>query len=1076
MLNWVNSMIPHLNITNFTSNWQDGRALLSLIHEIKPDKAPTVSSLDCRKSLSNCTLAIRTAKIYLKVPPIITPEDLINNELDELSLMTYLSYFVKPATKTVLRWIHEVLPQMKITNLTTDWNSGVALAGILNNLFPGLFPKWKSLSQENWQENIQKVFDIAKSKCGIESNLGAQDMADPSIEELHVMTYILRMRYANLLSLPDQIDISGLGIKEAKLGRQTHFFINTTEAGAGEISVSALYQDETAIKFSLTEKRPGILKLAYTPEKPGKLQFNIFWSGILIPGSPFNILVSDTNLVKILNRENLHTTVHVHSRIQIRLDATAIDRGSLATRLMYSDSPPLSPEVTNDNGIYTVEFVPINTGTPTLRFYWDKDELKNCAIQFTILDTRKYQLSHLPKKSQFQTFESISFLVESKEDLPLHPLKMTAICGDIHIPFQFSGIQGNRGKAVFIPTLPGSYRLEVACVDRLVDGSPFEVTIVDPSKCLLLTKPPKYLALNTEFEFLLDTKEAGPGKVKFTSLDAPNAFTSIIDSSQLAASIKVTPKILGEYMISISHCGGEIPGCPLRVTICDPSSCTVTGNILETKTTLVGQPVVLFVTNPNWGDTKPSVKVQGLTARYPVTLEEKTPEEFSAHFIPWEVGVHDIYITQGGFAIPNTPFQFTASKSSSSTCSATGSGLQEALTGIPAQFLIHASSGLLDGGNLVIQAQSVVSGAFAKVRARDNSNSSYNVAYLADTPGAYLIHIKAWNKDIPGSPFRLNVSQGPQANNCKMTGGAINPNNLIKIGDPIELSIETRRAGSGNLSVDAVGPRGAQARVFMARGGKPGLYDIQLDPIRPGKYRVSAKWSGQHIPESPFIMRVFPGADASKCKAYGPGLQDGHVGQPSVFTIETQNAGSGVLKVRLNGVKNAFKVEVKPTSPQNVRTLLANYNPTKPGDYLITIKWSERDIPGSPFKVNIGGKLLEDSNYNNGLLQATPGMVELDTIPEEYEGSESQFSLDNFPHNTQQKSTRHSKFPSSPATHNGIPIFNDRSFNYRNNLSTRSPVKPGRSAAHKHKKTYSGRANLKMSGKRSPKKSILKKT
>lgn len=1054
--------MPNSNITNFHSNWQDGRALLSLIHEIKPDKAPSVSSLDCRKSLSNCTLAIRTAKIYLKVPPIITPEDLVSGELDELSLMTYLSYFVKPATKNVLRWVHEMLPQMKINNLTTDWNNGVAFAGLLNNIFPGLFPKWKSLQQDKGIENIQAVFDIAKSKCGIVPNLSAEEMADPSIEELHVMTYLLRMRYANLLSLPEHIDISGLGIKEAKLGRQTHFFIDTTEAGAGEVSVTAHYHDQTAIKFSLTEKRPGVLKLVYTPAKPGQLQFNIFWSGVPIPGSPFVISVPDTNLVKVLNRENIQTTIHVHSRIQVRLDATAMECGSLAARLMYPDSPPLCPEITNDNGIYTIEFVPVKTGNPTLRFYWDKDELKNCSIQFIILDTRKYQLTNLPKRNQFHTFELISFVVESK-DLPIQPIKMTAICGDIHIPFQFSSIQGNRGKATFTPTLPGSYRIEVACIDRLVDGSPFELIIIDPSKCILLTKPPKYLALNTEFEFLLDIKEAGPGNVKFTSLDTPNAFTCNIDSTdQSTASIKITPVTLGEHMISLAHCGSEIPGCPMRVHACDPLSCTVTGEILHTKTALVGKPVFLSLTNPNWTDMKPSIKVQGPTARYPVTLEERTTEEYSANFTPWEIGPHDIYITHGGFPIPQTPFHFTAATSTSSVCSATGSGLQEALTGIPAQFLIHATSGLLDEGNLVIQVQSVVTGIFAKVRARDNKNGSYNVAYLVDSPGAFLVHIKAWDKHIPGSPFKVSVNQGPQATNCTMKGEALNSNNLIKIGDPIELSIDTRKAGLGNLSVNAVGPKGAQARVFIARGEKQGLYDIQLDPIRPGKYRVSAKWSGQHIPESPFIMRVYPGADASKCKAYGPGLQDGHVGQPSTFTIETKDAGSGVLKVRLNGVKNAFKVDVKPISPQNVRTLSANYNPTKPGDYLITIKWSEKDVPGSPFKVHIAGKLSDNDMYN-GLLLATPGTTELHTIPEEYEESESLLNLDNLPHHHDTNTTHYNSPPSD------IPIFRNtpHTTNYRNNFATKSSsTKPGRKTggSHKHKRHYSGRANLRVSG------------
>uniref|UniRef100_A0A1X7V5N3 Calponin-homology (CH) domain-containing protein n=1 Tax=Amphimedon queenslandica TaxID=400682 RepID=A0A1X7V5N3_AMPQE len=903
MLNWMQSLLPNSKISNFSSNWRDGRALLSLIHEIKPEKAPPVSSLDPRKNLSNCTLAIRTAKIYLKVPPIISPEDLVSGEIDELSMMTYISYFVKPASKAVLKWVNEVLPQMKITNLTTDWNNGIALAGLLNNLFPGLFPKWKSLSPEKGEENIQRVFDIAKAKCGIEPNLSAREMTDPSIEELHMMTYILRMRSSNLLSLPEHIDISGLGIKEAKLGRQTHFFINTTQAGSGDTFVSAFYEDETGLKFSQVEKRPGILKVIYTPEKSGKLHFNILWSGVPVPGSPFLVSVSDTNAVRVLEREDIDTTIHVQSPVVIKVDATAMEHGSLTARLMYTDSPPLIPEVTSDSRIYTVQFVPVTVGMPTLRFYWDKEELKNCSIEFTILDTRQYHISHLPKKSQYYTFDPIRFVVESREGLPLHPLKM------------------------------------------------------------------------------------------------------------------------------------------------------------------------------------PVLKVQGSTARYPVTLEEKSPQEYLAHFIPWELGAHDISITLGGFPIPGTPCEFNAVTSASTTCSATGSGLQRALTSIPAQFLVQATSGLLEEGNLSIQVQSVVSGYYGKVRVRDNENSSYNVAYLVDTPGAYLVHVKAWDQHIPGSPFKVNVSYGPQAHNCILSGKAVDPNFFVKIGDPIEFSVDGRKAGNGMLNVSAVGPRGAQARVFTAKGSRSGLYDVQLDPIRPGKYRVSVKWSGEHIPNSPFLVKIFPGADASKCRAYGPGLEDGMVGKPSTFTIETRDAGSGVLKVRLNGLRNAFKVDVKPVSTQNMRTLVAKYNPTKPGDYLISIKWSEVDVPGSPFKVRIGGEEIVNREQNHRTSESR--LTELETIQEEYQQTESQFSLEDWTKKQRHYNHRQQQ-PLLPAHANfssSMPKFGQgHGISYQSNFATRGGIASrggagvkksgGSSKQTKKHQQHNGRS---MSNGTHPKKSTLKK-
>ena len=38
-------------------------------------------------------------------------------------------------------------------------------------------------------------------------------------------------------------------------------------------------------------------------------------------------------------------------------------------------------------------------------------------------------------------------------------------------------------------------------------------------------------------------------------------------------------------------------------------------------------------------------------------------------------------------------------------------------------------------------------------------------------------------------------------------------------------------------------------------------------------------WAENHIPGSPFKLRVHPAANASKVKVYGPGLIDGRPGR-----------------------------------------------------------------------------------------------------------------------------------------------------------------------------------------------------
>lgn len=61
------------------------------------------------------------AKEHLNVPRVIAPEDFANSALDELSAMTYLSYFVRhesPGYYHTLNWACRQLRTTNITNLT----------------------------------------------------------------------------------------------------------------------------------------------------------------------------------------------------------------------------------------------------------------------------------------------------------------------------------------------------------------------------------------------------------------------------------------------------------------------------------------------------------------------------------------------------------------------------------------------------------------------------------------------------------------------------------------------------------------------------------------------------------------------------------------------------------------------------------------------------------------------------------------------------------------------------------------------------------------------------------------------
>ncbi|GIY57473.1 uncharacterized protein CEXT_218961 [Caerostris extrusa] len=99
------------------------------------------------------------AQDEFSVPMILTPEDLASHNLDELSGMTYLSYFMKddsPGYRATLTWVQKQLSQFNIRNFTTDWNDGLALCALVK-AYGASVPDYTELKKERsfWEQNIQ---------------------------------------------------------------------------------------------------------------------------------------------------------------------------------------------------------------------------------------------------------------------------------------------------------------------------------------------------------------------------------------------------------------------------------------------------------------------------------------------------------------------------------------------------------------------------------------------------------------------------------------------------------------------------------------------------------------------------------------------------------------------------------------------------------------------------------------------------------------------------------------------------------------------------------------------------------
>lgn len=100
LLAWVKSKMPEsVPMDNFNKDWNDGRAVACLVDAVAPGLFPECEDLDPKDALENARTAMQAAEDWLGVPQVITPEEITNPNVDELSVMTYVSYFPEAKLK-----------------------------------------------------------------------------------------------------------------------------------------------------------------------------------------------------------------------------------------------------------------------------------------------------------------------------------------------------------------------------------------------------------------------------------------------------------------------------------------------------------------------------------------------------------------------------------------------------------------------------------------------------------------------------------------------------------------------------------------------------------------------------------------------------------------------------------------------------------------------------------------------------------------------------------------------------------------------------------------------------------------
>merc|ERR1712136_308009 len=232
---------------------------------------------------------------------------------------------------------------------------------------------------------------------------------------------------------------------------------------------------------------------------------------------------------------------------------------------------------------------------------------------------------------------------------------------------------------------------------------------------------------------------------------------------------------------------------------------------------------------------------------------------------------------------------------------------------------------------------------------QDLGDCNYSIKFVPRDMGIHSVSVKHKGLHIPGSPFQFTVGPLKDGGAHKVRAGGPG---LEKgeVGLPNEFMIWTREAGAGGLSIAMEGPAKAEID-FEDR--KDGSCSVSYVTTEPGDYLVSIKFNDTHIPDSPFKVPISAaGADSQRMTIQQLRERGLQVGKPATFNVQF-NGAQGHLDARV----------VAPSGAEDEATLMevekghyaVRFVPKENGTHHVHVRFNGQHIPGSPFKVLVGG-------------------------------------------------------------------------------------------------------------------------
>ncbi|GFU29293.1 filamin-A, partial [Nephila pilipes] len=330
-----------------------------------------------------------------------------------------------------------------------------------------------------------------------------------------------------------------------------------------------------------------------------------------------------------------------------------------------------------------------------------------------------------------------------------------------------------------------------------------------------------------------------------------------------------------------------------------------------------------------------------------MTCKDNRDGSCTVEYTPVEVGIHEIGVKYADQDVPGSPFKVMCTPGvDASKVKAHGPGVEpnQCRAGKPLPFTVDATKS--GKAPLDVQVSSEKGPIPTKPEIRDNGNGTFDVSYVPPPEGSKCnVKVAYGGKDIPGSPFQMKVKPAVEPKNVKLSGAGVQ--NKVPASIPVEFTIDTKEAGKAELAVDIKRPDGKPLKAQVV-DNKDGTHKVRYVPEDIGPHKISVKYGGQEVPNTPITVNSYAVGQADKCKIT-EGIEDKvSIGEEYCITVNADEAGMGAVTCQITSSNMQGDVDIQ-VEDNGDGTFSIFYSVKETGNYTINVKFGGNPVPGGSF-------------------------------------------------------------------------------------------------------------------------------